>query len=71
MKDFNSWKLVSPLWRLETRGQRKARQPRRVIEYAGVIETGRQGRSAAHYRLFDRRRRKLCEPQVQSVGSAW
>lgn len=26
MKDFTSWKLVSPLWRLETRGQRKARR---------------------------------------------
>ena len=26
MKDFTSWKLVSPLWRLETHGQRKARR---------------------------------------------
>ena len=26
MKKFNSWKLVSPLWRLETHGQRKARR---------------------------------------------
>jgi len=26
MKDFTSWKLVSPLWRLETRGERKARR---------------------------------------------
>jgi hypothetical protein len=26
MKDFTSWKLVSPLWRLETRGQRRARR---------------------------------------------
>jgi len=26
MRDFTSWKLVSPLWRLETHGQRKARR---------------------------------------------
>jgi hypothetical protein len=26
MKNFTSWRLVSPLWRLETRGQRKARR---------------------------------------------
>jgi hypothetical protein len=33
MRDFTSWKLISPLWRLETRGQRKAR--RRTVSSEG------------------------------------
>jgi hypothetical protein len=41
MRDFTSWKLVSPLWRLETRGRRKARRARchlRIVPE--VIERG-------------------------------